>query len=77
MNIPLERLKYIQREVLSLLEEANNIILREFPEHHEIAYSFWIPQAVTAIREDEKWLQRGDYSMEKTLRNIAIEKDDV
>jgi hypothetical protein len=70
-----ERLCLIQDEMLKLLEEADKIIQEDFPKHWDLAHSFWIPQIDTALRSDARWLQRGDYNMEKTLADIRHERD--
>jgi len=70
-----ERLCSIQDEMLRLLKEADKILLEEFPNQRNIAYSFWIPQIDTALRGGTRWLQRGDYNMEKTLADIRRERN--
>jgi hypothetical protein len=71
----IERLSKIRDEMLSLVYESEEILRKEFPSDYEIAYSFWIPQIVTAIKENHKWLSRGDYSIDKTIKNIKDRKD--
>jgi len=70
-----ERLCSIQDQMLKLLEEAGKIIHEEFPKHWDVAHSFWMPQIDTALRNDTRWLQRGDYNMEKTLADIRLERN--
>jgi hypothetical protein len=66
----LERLVYIKQEMAKLLEEADLILRKDFPYHHEAAYAFWIPQISTALDDDGKWLPRGGSTMQKTIRDI-------
>lgn len=72
----IERLAKIRDEMLSLVSEAEEILRKEFPSDHELAYSFWIPQIVTAIKEDTMWLPRGNYSVDKTIKNIKDRMDE-
>ena len=65
----LNDLKEIKNKMLDLLVEAKNI-LKKYPKHYSTAYSFWIPQIHTALEDHEKWLQRSDYNMQKTIKDI-------
>ena len=71
----IERLSKIRDEILSLVFEAEEILRKDFPCDHEIAYSFWIPQIVTAIKESPRWLSRSDYSIDKTIISIKDRKN--
>lgn len=77
MDINYIRLCQIQKEILSLTKEAEEIIKRKFPDQYSISISFWIPQLITALVKSEKWLPRGDHSMEEILDKIKsnIEND--
>lgn len=66
----IERLISIKAEITKLLDEAEFLLRKDFPKHHEKAYAFWIPQAYTAIGDVEKWLPRGIYTMQNTIDNI-------
>jgi hypothetical protein len=67
----LERLKDIRDDILSLVKEAGEILARSHKDHFYTANSFWIPQIVTAIRKDERWLSRGDHDMQETIEKIS------
>lgn len=73
-NSDLHRLYKIKEEIRSLVNEAEQIIIREFPQQHSISISFWIPQIITALQNDPKWLSRGDHCMQEIL--TKIENDD-
>lgn len=64
-NIVLYR-EYIEE----YLDRINTIITVHFPEEFDVAYQHWIPQIQTGLRDDTKWLPRGQYSMEYTLKRI-------
>jgi hypothetical protein len=66
----LERLISIKEEMTKLLDEAEFLLRKDFPKHHEKAYAFWIPQVYTAIVALEKWLPRGCYTMQNTIDDI-------
>lgn len=67
----IERLKQIRDEILSLVDEASGILSRKHPDQFFVANSFWIPQIVTAIRKDKKWLSRGDHDMQETIDKMS------
>jgi hypothetical protein len=66
----LQRLKEIRDEIVKLVMEADLILRVDYPKEREKAYSFWIPQLITAMRSDSRWLDRGEYSMDKTISEI-------
>ena len=61
----IERLSKIRDEILSLVFEAEEILRKDFPCDHEIAYSFWIPQIVTAIKEAPDGFQEATIALTK------------
>ena len=78
MDIDYRRLCSIKKEIQILINESEEIIKRRFPDQYSVSISFWIPQLSTALEENQKWLSRGDYSMQNTLNKIkaSIEQDD-
>lgn len=72
MDVNYIRLCQIQREIVNLTNEAGEIIKQKFPEHYSISISFWIPQLITALEKNKKWLPRGDHSMEEILDKIKL-----
>jgi hypothetical protein len=62
-------LKY-REELLGILTKIDTVLQSKFPSEHSLAYQHWIPQIITALNNDTKWLPRGSYSMEYTLNNI-------
>ena len=46
-------------------------VLRDyFPEEYAQAYQHWIPQIITALEHDSRWLDRGVYNMQDTLNKL-------
>jgi hypothetical protein len=62
-------------QIINNLFHIERIIKNYFPEEFTIAYQHWIPQITTAIHEDDRWLNRGDQTMQHTI-NRLIDKDD-
>lgn len=76
MDINYIKLCQIKKEIENLTKDAESIIKMHFPEEHQICISFWMPQIITALGESDKWLSRGDYSMQKTLDKIKSSLED-
>ena len=46
-------------------------VLRDyFPDEYAQAYQHWIPQIITALEHDSRWLDRGVYNMQDTLNKL-------
>lgn len=41
-----------------------------FPEEFDIAYQHYIPQITTALYEDDRWLPRGQQTMQHTITRL-------
>ncbi|NBU33533.1 hypothetical protein EBZ38_17300 [bacterium] len=53
------------------------ILKYHFPEEFNLAYQHYIPQILTALYEDKKWLSRGGYSLQDTINKLMDQaKDD-
>lgn len=57
-------------EICNSLFHIERILKHYFPEEFNIAYQFWIPQITTALYSEEKWLNRGDHTMQQTLDRL-------
>lgn len=73
MDLNYKRLCQIKNEILLLTKEAEDIIKVNYPEQYSVSISFWIPQIVTALEESNKWLPRGDYTMQNTIEKIKYD----
>lgn len=67
----IERLIYHRNEILSHLSAIEDILRIDFPKEFDRALQFYIPQIVTALHENKKWLSRGEYSLQNTIDNIS------
>ena len=56
--------------IIANLFEVEQILKKYFPEEFEVAYQHWIPQIVTALYEEDKWLPRGEQTMQHTLTRL-------
>ena len=66
----LNRLIDYRDQISSGLFHIERILKANFPEEFEKAIQFYIPQITTALYEHEKWLSRGEYSLQNTIDNI-------
>lgn len=66
----LNKLFQYRDNIEDILVEIEALLQVEFPEEYSVAYQHWIPQIKTALKDNTKWLPRGQYSMEYTLDHI-------
>jgi enoyl reductase-like protein len=52
------------------LNKIDTILKMYFPKEYNLAYQHWLPQIKTGLRDDIKWLPRGQYSMDYTLKKL-------
>lgn len=58
-------------DLVNSLFHIEHILQSYFPEEYEIAYQHWIPQIITAICEDKRWLPRGERTMQQTIDRLS------
>lgn len=56
--------------IVDSLFEIEQILKKYFPEEFDVAYQHWIPQIITALYDNKKWLPRGEQTMEKSIQRI-------
>jgi hypothetical protein len=66
----LEDLMDCRDDIIDTLANIQTILKTNFPEEYERAIQFYIPQITTALCEDKKWLNRGEYSLQNTIDNL-------
>ena len=59
-----------RNSIISALSTIEKVLQTHFPDEHEKAIQFYIPQIVTALDQHEKWLSRGEYSLQNTIDNL-------
>lgn len=57
-------------QITNALFHIERILKQYFPEEFDAAYQHWIPQIVTALYEDKRWLPRGEYTMQQTVNRL-------
>lgn len=57
-------------EIINSLFHIERILKHYFPEEFDVAYQHWIPQIVTALYEDRRWLSRGERTMQQTISRL-------
>ena len=72
----INRLVDYRDEIVLSLFHVERILKTYFPEEFERAVQFYIPQITTALYEDRKWLNRGEYSLQNTIDNL-IERSKI
>jgi hypothetical protein len=66
----LNRLIDYRDEISKAMFHIERILKTYFPNEFDIAYQHWIPQILTALENDVKWLPRGQYSLQDTIDHI-------
>ena len=67
----LNKLIYYRDEITSALFDIERILKSHFPSEHGMAYQHWIPQIRTALNVTDKWLPRGEYTLQNTIDHIS------
>ena len=57
-------------EITNSMFHIERILKHYFPEEFEVAYQHYIPQIMTALYEDNKWLPRGNYNLQQTIDRL-------
>lgn len=57
-------------EISNALFHIERILKNYFPQEFDMAYQHWIPQIVTALYKDDKWLPRGEFTMQHTISSL-------
>ena len=57
-------------EISNAMFHIERILKTYFPEEYAVAYQHYIPQILTALYDDDRWLPRGQTNMQKTISRI-------
>jgi soluble cytochrome b562 len=57
-------------QICDAMFHIERILKSYFPEEFDTAYQHYIPQIITALDEDSRWLPRGEFNMQKTIERI-------
>lgn len=64
-------------EISNSLFHIERILKTYFPDQYSDAYQHWIPQILTALDNDLKWLPRGQLTLQDTIDRIKDDSDSV
>lgn len=63
----------LREEIAHALKKIDALLQIYFPDQYPDAYQHWMPQILTALYNDVKWLPRGQVTLQDTIDRI---KDD-
>jgi hypothetical protein len=72
----IQKLQNYRDQINDSLIQIETLLKVFFPDEFSIAYQHWLPQIKTALKDDTKWLPRGQYSMDYTLNRIVDQIED-
>jgi len=66
----LNKLMDYRDQISDSVFHIERILKIHFPDEFNIAYQHYIPQIITALYSDDRWLDRGETNMQKTISRI-------
>lgn len=66
-----------REEISKSMFHIERILKSYFPEEFDVAYQHWIPQILTALDNDVKWLPRGQVTLQDTIDRIKDDSDNI
>ncbi len=72
----LNRLMDYRDQIESSIFQIERILKDHFPNEYDIAYQHWIPQILTALDDNPKWLSRGQFNMKQTIARLLDKMQD-
>ena len=64
------RLLDYRDEVSNAMFHIERILKTYFPEEFDLAYQHYIPQIITGLDNNDRWLPRGEFTMQQTIDRI-------
>jgi len=65
----------LREEITQSIQKIDFILRTYFPDQYTDAYQHWIPQVLTALYNDVKWLPRGQMTLQDTIDRIKDDSD--
>lgn len=62
--------------IINCVFHMERILKHYFPEEFDIAYQHWIPQIITALYDDNKWLPRGEQTFQDTINRLLDKSEE-
>lgn len=75
MNNRVNELLDLRDNISASIKEMTTILEQNFPKQFADAYQHWIPQILTALYNDTKWLPRGNITFQDTIDRINDSND--
>lgn len=72
----IDKLLNYRDNIVESLTNIEAILKQYFPEEFNIAYQFWIPQIMTSLFDNTKWLSRTDRNMQQTIDRLIDKSQD-
>jgi hypothetical protein len=66
----LEIITVLREDIKNSLSVIESLVKEHFPDHYADAYQHWIPQVLTALYNDIKWLPRGTLTLQDMIDRI-------
>lgn len=66
----LNKLLDYRNQIEQILTNIDAVMQLDFSDEYSVAYEHWLPQIKTALRDNTRWLSRGQYSMDYTIKRI-------
>ena len=60
----------LREEIAQCVKKIDAVLQIYFPEYYADAYQHWMPQILTALYNDVKWLPRGQITLQDTIDRI-------
>lgn len=73
----INKLRDYRDEISYSLFHIERVLRDYFPEEYAQAYQHWIPQILTALEHDSRWLDRGVFNMQDTLNRLQDSNENV
>lgn len=67
----IDKLLSCRLKIEQSLDEIEAILQIYFSKEFDGAYQHWIPQIKTALRNNTRWLPRGQFSMQDTINRLT------
>lgn len=74
-QLQLNIIEDLRDDIKNSLSTIEILIKEYFPEQYSDAYQHWIPQILTALDNDVKWLPRGQITLQDTIDRIKDNSD--
>ena len=67
----------LRESIKSDLTKIDSLLQIYFPSEYEYAYQHWMPQVLTALYNDLKWLPRGEATLQDSIDRIKDVSDNA